>query len=130
MKIFFLKDSLMEPPIPLNETTKSNLTLYQSYDRRFILKCITKEDVEQIHHILPEYHRVCIFKDIDLVPFFVICTSSMRCMMKIGAENKLNSLKFSNVYNKIFKLTEKKMLNSSDFHRLLFPLSTTEYDSY
>jgi hypothetical protein len=54
----FLKDSLTEPPIPMNENTKSNLPLYQSYDRRFVLKCIAKEDVEQIHNILPEYHRV------------------------------------------------------------------------
>jgi len=42
----------------MNEATKSNLLLYQSYDRRFVLKCIAKEDVEQIHNILPEYHRV------------------------------------------------------------------------
>ncbi len=55
---FFTKDSLTEPPIPMNEPTKSNLALYQSYDRRFVLKCIAKEDVEQIHNILPEYHRV------------------------------------------------------------------------
>ncbi|CAF0781836.1 unnamed protein product [Adineta ricciae] len=51
------RDSLTEPPIPMNETTKSSLPLYQSCDRRFVLKCITKEDVEQIHNILPEYHR-------------------------------------------------------------------------
>jgi len=52
------RDSLTEPPIPLNETTKSNnITYYQSYDRRFVLKYISKEDVEQIHNILPEYHR-------------------------------------------------------------------------
>ncbi len=55
-KIF--KDSLTEPPIPMNENTKSSLPLYLSYDRRFVLKCIAKEDVEQIHNILPEYHRV------------------------------------------------------------------------
>jgi hypothetical protein len=42
----------------MNENTKSNLSLYQSYDRRFVLKCIAKEDIEQIHNILPEYHRV------------------------------------------------------------------------
>lgn len=42
----------------MNENTKSNLPLYQSCDRRFVLKCIAKEDVEQIHNILPEYHRV------------------------------------------------------------------------
>jgi hypothetical protein len=42
----------------MNEATKSNLLLYQSYDHRFVLKCIAKEDVEQIHNILPEYHRV------------------------------------------------------------------------
>ncbi|CAF0748376.1 unnamed protein product [Adineta ricciae] len=51
------RDSLTEPPIPLNEVNKSNITYYQSYDRRFVLKCISKEDVEQIHNILPEYHR-------------------------------------------------------------------------
>ena len=51
-------DSLTEPPIPLNESGKSTITYYQSYDRRFVLKCISKEDVEQIHSILPEYHRV------------------------------------------------------------------------
>ncbi|CAF1290847.1 unnamed protein product [Adineta steineri] len=51
------RDSLTEPPIPLNESIKSNITYYQSYDRRFVLKCISKEDVEQIHNILPEYHR-------------------------------------------------------------------------
>ena len=51
------KDSLTEPPVPLNETAKSNITYYLSSDRRFVLKCIAKEDVEQIHNILPEYHR-------------------------------------------------------------------------
>lgn len=51
------KDSLTEPPVPLNETAKSNITYYLSSDRRFVLKCISKEDVEQIHNILPEYHR-------------------------------------------------------------------------
>jgi hypothetical protein len=60
-KISVSKDSLTEPPIPMNEPTKSNLALYQSYDRRFVLKCIAKEDVEQIHNILPEYHRVMKF---------------------------------------------------------------------
>ncbi|UJR22265.1 hypothetical protein I4U23_025326 [Adineta vaga] len=51
------RDSLTEPPIPLNDSAKSNITYYQSYDRRFVLRCISKEDVEQIHNILPEYHR-------------------------------------------------------------------------
>jgi len=51
------RDSLTEVPIPLNENNKSNATFYKSSDRRFVLKCISKEDVELIHNILPEYHR-------------------------------------------------------------------------
>jgi len=69
---FFLKDSLTEPPIPMNETTKSNLPLYLSADRRFVLKCIAKEDVEQIHNILPEYHRVRSF--FHHIEIFLFCS--------------------------------------------------------
>ena len=60
---------MTEPPLPLNEAAKSSSNYYQSYDRRFVLKCISKEDVEQIHNILPEYHRVIRSNSSLIIPF-------------------------------------------------------------
>ncbi|CAF5117870.1 unnamed protein product [Rotaria magnacalcarata] len=52
------RNSLTEPSILLNESAEANTNYYQSCDRRFIIKCISREAVEQISNILPEYHRV------------------------------------------------------------------------
>ncbi|CAF0737067.1 unnamed protein product [Didymodactylos carnosus] len=65
------RDSLSDSPIPLDQLTKSTLPIYLSSDRRFILKCITKEDVGQIHQVLPEYHRYIVETQGDtLLPHF------------------------------------------------------------
>ncbi|CAF0832158.1 unnamed protein product [Didymodactylos carnosus] len=65
------RDSLSDSPISLDQPAKSNLPIYLSSDRRFVLKCISKEDVEQIHQILPEYHRYIVETQGDtLLPHF------------------------------------------------------------
>lgn len=47
---------------PLDETSgKSNAKFYISYDKRYIIKTITSEDVEGLHNMLSEYHKVIIF---------------------------------------------------------------------
>lgn len=44
---------------PLDETSgKSNAKFYISYDKRYIIKTITSEDVEGLHNMLSEYHKV------------------------------------------------------------------------
>lgn len=37
---------------------KSNAKFYISYDKRYIIKSITSEDVEGLHNMLSDYHKV------------------------------------------------------------------------
>lgn len=39
---------------------KSGAKFYLSYDRRFIIKTLQTEEVEQMHVLLKHYHPVCI----------------------------------------------------------------------
>ena len=44
---------------PLDCTSgKSNAKFYISYDKRYIIKTITSEDVEGLHNMLSDYHKV------------------------------------------------------------------------
>jgi 1-phosphatidylinositol-5-phosphate 4-kinase len=43
---------------PLDTSGKSNAKFYVSYDKRYIIKTVTSEDVEGLHNMLSEYHKV------------------------------------------------------------------------
>lgn len=106
------RDSLTEPPIPLNETTKSSLNLYQSCDRRFILKCIAREDVEQIHTMLPQYHRYVVETQGDtLLPHFY-------ALYRLTVDDKENYiLVMRNILSTKFKIHVKYDVKGSTVDR-------------
>lgn len=39
-------------------TGRQGLTYYLTADKRFIIKTLTREEVEEMHHILKHYHEV------------------------------------------------------------------------
>ena len=45
-------------PIPFANSGKSGAKFYQSYDKLFIIKTLTSEEVEQMHSLLKQYHPV------------------------------------------------------------------------
>ncbi|KOB76397.1 putative phosphatidylinositol-4-phosphate 5-kinase, type II, beta isoform 1, partial [Operophtera brumata] len=47
---------LRSQPIPDDSSGKSGAKFYQSYDRLFILKTLTSEEVERMHSFLKQYH--------------------------------------------------------------------------
>ena len=55
----YLKSLTRDGMEPLEDTSsKSNAKFYRSYDKRYIIKTITSEDVEGLHSILIDYHKV------------------------------------------------------------------------
>ena len=59
---------------PLDNTgSKSNAKFYVSYDKRYIIKTVTSEDVEGLHNMLSEYHKVfLVFICYNLIIHFII----------------------------------------------------------
>jgi hypothetical protein len=45
-------------PVLVDSSGKSGAKFYQSYDRLFILKSLTSEEVERMHSFLKHYHPV------------------------------------------------------------------------
>lgn len=45
-------------PVPDDSQGKSGAKFYQSYDRLFIIKTLTSEEVERMHSFLKQYHPV------------------------------------------------------------------------
>lgn len=45
-------------PIAVESPGKSGAKFYQSYDRLFIIKTLTSEEVERMHSFLKQYHPV------------------------------------------------------------------------
>ncbi|PIK54083.1 putative phosphatidylinositol 5-phosphate 4-kinase type-2 alpha-like [Apostichopus japonicus] len=45
------------PPEYDNSSGKSGAKFMKTHDRRFVIKTITREEVEMMHNILPEYHK-------------------------------------------------------------------------
>jgi hypothetical protein len=46
---------------PIDTSGKSNAKFYISYDKRYIIKTVTSEDVEGLHSMLSDYHKVNYF---------------------------------------------------------------------
>lgn len=52
-------------PVQVDSTGKSGAQFYQSYDKFFILKSLTSEEIERMHAFLKHYHPVSILSDLD-----------------------------------------------------------------
>ena len=45
-------------PLPNDSQARSGARFHTSYDKRYIIKTITSEDVAEMHNILKKYHQV------------------------------------------------------------------------
>lgn len=54
-------------PVTMDNPGKSGAKFYQSYDRLFILKSLTSEEVERMHSFLKDYHPVSFFFPITAI---------------------------------------------------------------
>ncbi|XP_054267534.1 phosphatidylinositol 5-phosphate 4-kinase type-2 alpha isoform X1 [Macrosteles quadrilineatus] len=52
----FLKPKRRSQPVPDDSQGKSGAKFYHSYDRLFIIKTLTSEEVERMHSFLKQYH--------------------------------------------------------------------------
>ncbi|CAF1241038.1 unnamed protein product [Rotaria magnacalcarata] len=106
------RNSLTEPSILLNESAEANTNYYQSCDRRFIIKCISREAVEQISNILPEYHRYIVESQGDtLLPHYC-------AMYRLTVDDKENYiLVMRNIFSSKLKIHFKYDVKGSTFGR-------------
>lgn len=49
-------------PIQIDSSGKSGAQFYQSYDKFFILKSLTSEEIERMHAFLKHYHPVSLLR--------------------------------------------------------------------
>lgn len=47
-------------PLPNDSQARSGARFHTSYDKRYIIKTITSEDVAEMHNILKKYHQVIV----------------------------------------------------------------------
>eukprot|EP00073_Rattus_norvegicus_P031706 XP_006254387.1 PREDICTED: phosphatidylinositol 5-phosphate 4-kinase type-2 alpha-like [Rattus norvegicus] len=45
-------------PLPNDSQARSGARFHTSYDKRYVIKTITSEDVAEMHNILKKYHQV------------------------------------------------------------------------
>lgn len=56
---YVCQDSLTKhAPAPMDATGRSGARFWLSYDRLFVLKLISSEDVIEMHRIMQDYHQV------------------------------------------------------------------------
>lgn len=53
----YLNSICKAEPIPTDSPGRSNSQFWMSYDRRFVVKTVASEEIEQLHHILKDYHQ-------------------------------------------------------------------------
>lgn len=63
-------------PVQIDSSGKSGAQFYRSYDKYFILKSLTSEEIERMHAFLKHYHPVSAWIDACLTrdTFFHFCT--------------------------------------------------------
>ena len=54
----YLNSICKAEPIPTDSPGRSNSQFWMTYDRRFVVKTVASEEIEQLHHILKDYHQV------------------------------------------------------------------------
>lgn len=91
---------------------KSNARFYISYDKRYVVKTITSEDVEALHNILTEYHKHIVeTKGDTLLPHIL-------SLFRLTVEDKENYiLVMRNVLTSRFKVQIKYDIKGSSVDR-------------
>lgn len=91
---------------------KSNAKFYMSYDKRYIIKSITSEDVEGLHNILTDYHKHIVeTKGNTLLPHLL-------SVFRLTVEDKENYLLvMRNVFSSKYKIHTKYDIKGSSVDR-------------
>lgn len=91
---------------------KSNAKFYMSYDKRYIIKSITSEDVEGLHNILTDYHKHIVeTKGNTLLPHLL-------SVFRLTVEDKENYLLvMRNVFSNKYKIHIKYDIKGSSVDR-------------
>lgn len=97
---------------PLDCSGKSNAKFYVSYDKRYVIKTITSEDVEGLHNILTDYHKHIVeTKGETLLPHLL-------SMYRLTVEDKENYiLVMRNIFNNRYKIQIKYDIKGSSVDR-------------
>lgn len=92
--------------------SKSNAKFYRSYDKRYVVKTVTSEDVEGLHNILQDYHKHIVeTKGNTLLPHLL-------SLFRLTVENKENYvLVMRNVFSNRFKVHFKYDIKGSTVDR-------------
>ncbi|XP_064648644.1 phosphatidylinositol 5-phosphate 4-kinase type-2 alpha-like isoform X2 [Lineus longissimus] len=61
-----------KPPQPLDSPGRSGSKFFLSYDKQYLIKTLVSEEVEQMHHILKEYHCYVVERHaVTLLPHYL-----------------------------------------------------------
>lgn len=56
-------------PVQIDSSGKSGAQFYRSYDKYFILKSLTSEEIERMHAFLKHYHPVSIWYRLHVINY-------------------------------------------------------------
>lgn len=56
-------NSLTKSPKPMHNPGKSGAKLYSSVDKLYVIKTMTSEEIEEMHHLLKQYHPYIVERD-------------------------------------------------------------------
>ncbi|XP_074659680.1 phosphatidylinositol 5-phosphate 4-kinase type-2 alpha-like [Tubulanus polymorphus] len=71
-EIDYMNSLTKSQPVHTDSPGRSGAKFYHSYDKRFVVKTLMSEEVEQLHHILREYHEYIVVRDADtLLPHYL-----------------------------------------------------------
>lgn len=59
MLILYSQNSLTKPPEDIDSPGRSGARMMMSMDKKYFIKTLVSEEVEQLHLILKQYHQVC-----------------------------------------------------------------------
>ena len=59
--VVYLQNSLTKQPVCADSPGRSGARILMSQDRRYFIKTLVTEEVEQMHHVLKQYHQVGAF---------------------------------------------------------------------
>jgi len=105
-------NSLTKAPKPMHNPGKSGAKLYLSADKMFVIKTMTTEEIEQMHHLLKQYHPYIVERDgKTLLPQFL-------GMYRLTVDNVENYMcVMRNVFSGHLKVHKKYDLKGSTVER-------------
>lgn len=105
-------NSLTKSPKPMHNPGKSGAKLYLSVDKMYVIKTMTTEEIEEMHHLLKQYHPYIVERDgKTLLPQFL-------GMYRLTVDNVENYMcVMRNVFSGHLKVHKKYDLKGSTVDR-------------